>query len=218
MDARSCGPVLVVDDDRAARAEAVELLAEKGFATAEAASGEECLRAARRERPSLVVLEVDLPRLSGYEVCRELRQEFGDGLPILFVSTDRVEPRDHVAGLYVGGDDYLAKPFHAGEFLARVTRLIRREGRQQASGATPAGLTRREHEILELLAAGVSQREIAGTLVISPRTVGTHIQNILGKLEVHSRTEAVARAYQDGLVGGWNTPSAHDPHPPVHLR
>jgi DNA-binding NarL/FixJ family response regulator len=197
---RSCGPVLVIDDDEPARAEIVRLLVETGLSTVEAASGEEGLRRARRDRPSLVVLEVALPRLSGYEVCHKLREEFGESLPILFVSTDRVEPRDRVAGLYVGGDDYLAKPFHAGEFLARVARLLRRDGVVQAPGASASGLTRRELEILGLLAAGVSQRGIASTLVISPRTVGTHIQSILGKLGVHSRTEAVARAYQDGLV------------------
>lgn len=193
----SCGPVLIADDDESARGEAAGVLAAAGLQVLEVASGEECLASARRESPALVVLEVDLPRLSGYEVCRELREEFGPRLPILFVSADRVEARDRVAGLYVGGDDYLAKPFHSGEFVARVMTLLRRVPAEEEA---PVGMTQREREVLQLLADGLSQTAIARTLVISPRTVGTHIQNILRKLGVHSRTEAVALAYRAGLV------------------
>jgi DNA-binding NarL/FixJ family response regulator len=194
---RSCGPILIVDADPRARAETARVLAEAGLEAVEVSSGEECLARAREQPPALVAIEVNLPRLSGYEVCHELREGFGPGLPILFMSADRTEPRDRVAGLYVGGDDYLAKPFDAGEFLARVTSLLRRT--PQPAGAN-TDLTEREHEVLQLLAEGLSQRAIARMLVISPRTVGSHIQSIIGKLNVHSRTEAVAHAYRDGLV------------------
>src|SRR5215212_7902659 len=172
----SCGPVLIVDPDASTRREAARLLADAGLHALGVASGEECLSQARRNPPSLVVIEVDLPRLSGYEVCRELREEFGERLPILFMSGDRVEPRDRVAGLFIGGDDYVAKPFHAGEFLARVASLLRR---MPPAHRAPDGLTHREREVLQLLSEGLSQSAIARTLVISPRTVGTHIQNIL---------------------------------------
>jgi len=194
---RSCGPILVVDNDATACADEAVVLREAGFEAVELSTGEECLALARRRSPSLVVIDVDLPRLSGYEVCQELRLAFGERLPILFISADRVEPRDRVAGLYVGADDYLAKPFDAGEFLARASRLLRRA---TLTGHDPTDMTNREREILQLLADGLSQTAIARTLVISPRTVGTHIQNIMGKLDVHSRAEAVAHAYREGLV------------------
>jgi DNA-binding NarL/FixJ family response regulator len=197
---RSGGHVLIIDDDRTARSEAVRLLTSAGIAVSEAATGEDGLARARRQRPALVVVEVGLPRLSGYEVCRELRDEFGDELPILFVSGDRVEPRDRVAGLELGGDDYLPKPFHSGEFIARVRCLLRRSS--VGSPWDSSGLTEREREVLQLLADGHSQAAIAARLVISPKTVGTHIQSILAKLQVHSRAQAVARAYRGGLVSG----------------
>jgi DNA-binding CsgD family transcriptional regulator len=76
-------------------------------------------------------------------------------------------------------------------------------GNGNGNGNKPAvvGLSPRELEILELLAGGQSQKEIAATLVISPKTVGTHIQHLLAKLGVHSRAQAVAAAYSRGLVG-----------------
>jgi len=70
--------------------------------------------------PLLVVLEVALSDLSGYEVCRQLRDEFGEELPIILVSGERVDPLDRAVGLLIGADDYLVKPLDADEFLARV--------------------------------------------------------------------------------------------------
>jgi DNA-binding NarL/FixJ family response regulator len=167
----------------------------------EAPSGEKALEAARDGHPSLVVLEVCLPGVSGYEVCRQLRDEFGDGLAIIFVSGTRTESLDCVAGLLLGADDYLVKPFTSGELLARVRALVRRaapvrSGRERKS----ARLTLRELEVLQLLADGLEQGEIAERLVISSKTVGNHIERILGKLGVHSRAQAVGVAYREQLI------------------
>ena len=118
------GRVLIVDDDARFRTLASKLLSRVRLACEEVEGGEAALEAARRERPALVVLDVSLADFSGYEVCRELREEFGDGLPIILVSDDRVEPVDRTVGLLIGADDYLFKPFDADEFLARVRRLI----------------------------------------------------------------------------------------------
>jgi DNA-binding NarL/FixJ family response regulator len=151
--------------------------------------------------PALVLLDVVLPHMSGYELCRILRDRFGETLPIIFVSGSRTEPLDSVAGLLVGADDYIVKPFVSEELIARVRRALTRSAElSRANGKAPTGLTPREHEVLSLLAEGLTQNEIAERLVISPKTVATHIQRILGKLDVHSRAEAVARAYRLGLV------------------
>ena len=94
----------------------------------------------------------------------------------------------------------------ANELLARIRRSLHRVNRgEPAPGPTSpalAALTAREAEVLALLADGLTQAEIAARLVVSPRTVGTHIQHILSKLDVHSRAQAVAMALRQGLRGG----------------
>src|SRR5919199_1865892 len=164
-----CGPILVVDDDPVFRELVSTLLDRMGPRIVEAASGEEALKAARSERPSLVLLDVDVPGVSGYEVCRELREAYGHDLPIVFVSGMRTERLDRVGGLLLGADDYLVKPFATDELLARVRRsLARSQPPRPAADGHAAALTARERQILGLLADGLDQRTIATALVISP--------------------------------------------------
>jgi DNA-binding NarL/FixJ family response regulator len=200
--------VLIVDDDASYRAFVSSILRRVGYETSEASSGEDALAAARGQRPSCVLLDVLLPGVTGYAVCRELRDEFGEALPIMFVTGERTEPGDRVAGLLLGADDYVVKPFDPDELLARVRRMIvRSDLRGSPNGDEPRDsfdLTDREREILALLAGGLSQKAIAAELVISPKTVATHIQRILVKLGVHSRAEAVARAHREGLARSQN--------------
>jgi DNA-binding NarL/FixJ family response regulator len=207
--AKDCGAALVVDDDRFSRELVVELLNRAGFECITARQGDEALMAARAEPPWLVITEIRLPDISGYELCRELRDEFGEELAIVFLSADRTEPIDRVAGLLLGADDYMAKPFDSSELLARVRRLAQRlgidearpAGRKVAAGSLTASLTSRERETLILLAQGRKAREIAAELSIGEKTVASHLQRVLEKLGVHSRAQAVSIAYQDGLVG-----------------
>ena len=163
------------------------------------------MQASRRARPSLVLLDVLLPDVSGFEIVKELRDEFGDDLPIVFISGDRTEPLDRATGLLLGGDDYVVKPPDPDELLARVRRLISRSRRGRAASSHRAAidteLTFREREILALLAEGMRPKQIARELVISPKTVASHLQHVLAKLGVHSRAEAIAIAYREGLVG-----------------
>jgi DNA-binding NarL/FixJ family response regulator len=151
-----------------------------------------------------VLLEINLPEVSGYEVCRELRDLFGDDVAIIFLSGDRTEPYDRVAGLLLGADDYVVKPFDDDEFLARVRNALRRARSSSTLNSYESGdeeaLTSREGEVLGLLARGLDQGDIARKLFISPKTVGTHIQRVLTKLGVHSRAQAVAAAHERGLT------------------
>lgn len=192
------GAVLVVDDDLRLRALVVSILSDAGLATVEAASGAEALACAAKAQPALVVLDVSLPGgISGYEVCRALRERYEDAISVLFLSGERTESFDRVAGFLIGGDDYLTKPFAPDELTARVRSLLRRS---RSEAPSSRGLTAREREVLHLLSDGRTQKQIAAELVISAKTVGTHIEHILGKLGVHSRAEAVAVAYRDELV------------------
>jgi DNA-binding NarL/FixJ family response regulator len=179
-----------------------------GFNVREASTGHEALQLVEERTPDAVVLEVAITGVTGYGLCRMLRARFGEQLPIVFVSGDRVESLDRTAGLLLGADDYVVKPFDPEELLARVQRLLVRSkpnhaGRTaavEADGRTGFGLTQRESQILGLLVDGLNQAQIAHRLVISPNTVATHIQRILVKLGVHNRAQAVALSVREGLV------------------
>jgi DNA-binding NarL/FixJ family response regulator len=194
----SSNTILVVDDDAGFRGFVSAVLERIGYGVVEVADGARAVELAREERPSAVVLDVRLPQVSGYEVCRELRDLYGDGLPIVFVSGERVEAFDRAAGMLVGGDDYLVKPVHPDELLARLRRLLERDA--PASRKEEQPLTEREIEVLQLVAEGLPPAQIGARLVISPKTVSSHVQRILAKLEVHTRAQAVALAYEWGLI------------------
>jgi DNA-binding NarL/FixJ family response regulator len=177
-----------------------KVLEEAGYGTRQAATGEAALDAARAvPRPDLCILDVRLPQLSGYGVALRLREEFADEIAIVFLSGERIEPLDQAAGLNLGGDDYLVKPFAPEDLVARVDRLVSRSqtgrGRSDASG-----LTERELEVVRLLAEGLKQREIAKRLVVSPKTIATHTRNALNKLDVRTQAEAVAVAFRQRLI------------------
>jgi len=168
-----------------------------GYEVMSVSSGEEALRVADEVELSVVLLEIPLGNLSGYEVCRTLREQTTE-LAIVFVSGSRTESYDRVAGLLVGADDYVVKPYAPDELLTRVRNLARRS--QGQSQPTSARLTKREQEILQLLADGLRPEEISERLFIARRTVGTHIENILRKLGVRSQTQAVALAFREELL------------------
>jgi DNA-binding NarL/FixJ family response regulator len=194
----SLGVALIVDSEEDARLSTAELFEHAGFEVVAVATGEEAVEIARATPPSVVILEIPLEGVSGYEVCRTLREALGPELPILFVTGARTEPYDRVAGLLVGADDYVVKPYAADELLTRARRLVERA--QPLAASVAERLTKRELEILQLLARGLTQAQIAERLVISPKTVGTHIEHILTKLGVRSRAQAVAIAFRDDLV------------------
>lgn len=196
-------PVLIVRSEARDRKFLRELLARHGIGSAEAATGAEVWAAVLRERPALVLMDVELEDVAGYELCRQLRDEHGEGLAIIFVSAGRTAALDRIAGLLIGADDYVVEPFDEDELVARIRRCLIRSAPAPDNGRPEevrSPLTRRERDVLEMLAAGLAQPAIAEALVISPKTVATHIQRILIKLEVHSRAQAVAVAYREGLI------------------
>jgi DNA-binding NarL/FixJ family response regulator len=190
--------VLIADADVRFRRAVRRALGAAGLDVSEAGSGEEALTRAGEGDIALVVLDVRFRDISGYEVCRRLREAHGDRLPILFVSADRVEASDRVAGLLVGANDYLVKPVASDELVARVRGQLDRA--RDARKPVRDTLTDREREVLGLLAAGLGPVEIGRELSISPRTVATHVEHIYSKLGVHTRAQAVARAFRLELV------------------
>jgi DNA-binding NarL/FixJ family response regulator len=130
-----------------------------------------------------------------YEICREFRERHGEDLAIIFVSATRTDETDRVAGLLLGADDYLPKPIPLDHLLARVRRLVGHSA--TIAPFVAERLTPREQEVLGLLAAGLEQDEIAHRLVITSKTVAKHIERILSKLGVRSRSQAVVLALRD---------------------
>jgi two-component system nitrate/nitrite response regulator NarL len=202
--------VLVVDGDPESCASISETLQRAGYRVQQAGTGEEALQTAARQRPALVIMETHLPGTSGYEIARELRERYGEDLPIIFVSAARTDETDMVAGLLLGADDYLGKPVRLDHLLARVRRLVAQSA--PVAGPIASRLTTREQEVLGLLAEGLEQDAIATQLFISPRTVAKHIERILSKLGVHSRAQAVVLALRgdssEGQGGGARAPAA----------
>lgn len=169
-------PILIVDDDAHFREVVVTILRRAGYQTLEAATGEEALELAERGRPEVVVLDVHLPGISGHEVCLKLG-DVGERPPVLFVSGERIEAYDRVAGLLVGGDDYLVKPFAPDELLARVHALIRR-----ARETRRPALTRDERDLVRLLRQGLGAGEVAQRLGEPETAVRDRVDDFLTKL------------------------------------
>ena len=191
--------VLIVDDDPVICDLVAIALSEHGYATRRASNAREALHLIELETPDVVLLDVHLPDISGYQLCRRLRQVLGDTMGIMLISGERKEAFDRAAGLLLGADDYLVKPFLLDELLARVFRLAQRA--RPVSLSVAARLTRREAQVLRMLAAGMEQKDIAVELVLAPRTVAKHIEHILLKLSVHSQAQAIALAFREELGG-----------------
>jgi two-component system response regulator RegX3 len=130
--------VLIVDDELSFREGLRVALETEGFATEMAADGEEALARFRAGSPDIVLLDVMLPKMSGLDVCRQIRSE--SDVPIIMVSARR-EEIDAVVGLEVGADDYVAKPYRVRELVARMRTVLRRRG-DHATTVVPAGQVR----------------------------------------------------------------------------
>ena len=133
--------VLVVDDEPAFREGLRQALKQEGFIVHLAADGEEALEVYRAYHPDLVLLDVMLPRMSGIDVCREIRA--ADDTPVIMVSA-RNEEIDAVVALEVGADDYVGKPYRVRELIARMRTVLRR------AGTTPNGREETPSSVLEV--------------------------------------------------------------------
>jgi two-component system KDP operon response regulator KdpE len=124
-------PVLIVDDNPQIRRSLRTVLISQGFVVMDARSGEEALDMIRRERVELVLLDVNLPGMSGLETCREIRRT--STVPVIML-TVRNSERDKVQAFDAGADDYIVKPFGTEELTARIRATLRRAGSEEASG------------------------------------------------------------------------------------
>jgi two-component system response regulator CpxR len=140
--------VLIVDDDRELCELVEELLASEGFAVEVSCNSERGLERARSGEHSLVVLDVMMPGINGFELLRRLRAE-GSSVPVLML-TARGEDVDRIVGLEIGADDYLPKPFNPRELVARINAILRRMARRDSAGAAQAQQEAAQPERIEV--------------------------------------------------------------------
>lgn len=188
--------VLVAEGDEAAASRVEAALTAAGYGVVTAAGGAEALSLAREHRPTALVLDTDLPGVSGLEVCYQLRAELGTSFRCLLVSETRTDELDRRVGTLVGGDAYLPKPYEPEQLVALVTGLV---AKPETVDPRPV-LSQRELEILGLLAEGARRGTIAHELGISPKSVGSHLERITLKLGARTQAHAVATAVALGLL------------------
>jgi two-component system, OmpR family, response regulator len=219
--------ILIVDDDPRLRELLRIALERAGHGVMTAGDGQGALAAAARHNPALVVLDVGLPEMDGFEVCRRLRAR--SEVPVLFL-TARDDEVDRIVGLELGADDYVTKPFSPRELVARVAAILRRSTGQrtaavlrqgglalhvQARVATVAGaevaLTATEFQILCALMTQPGRilprvrlvDAIWGTVSpVSDRTLDSHLRNLRAKLAAAGCTDAIETRHGQGILLG----------------
>ncbi len=210
--------VAVVDDHALFRAGLISLLGEmpEFLVVGEAGDGQEALEIVRRERPHVMLLDVNMPLMSGIQVVRAVRDLSGEQQPRIIMLTISKSEDDLLGAITAGADGYLLKNaepeelrkaillVHQGMSVLspQVTRQVLRAAMTiEQNRPLEIGLSLREKEVLECLAQGKTTSQIAGDLFISENTVKTHVRHILEKLEASNRAEAVSKAVQKGLIG-----------------
>jgi DNA-binding NarL/FixJ family response regulator len=208
--------VLVVDDHDLFRTGLRALLEEEGFTAADAASGDAALRALPGFEPDVVLMDLNMPGMSGIEATArvlEARPRVG----VLMLTINRDDQRV-LEAVRAGARGYLLKDAELDEIVAAIrdtaagrARLapaaaaalmaeVRRGGASPAAITTPVDLTAREREVLVLLAQGCDNAEIGRRLYVSSSTVKRHVSHLLEKLAVENRMQAAAFAFRQGLV------------------
>lgn len=204
--------VLIVDDDKTLQLALTRRLQAQGFEVMNAASGQEALHLLTTRSADVVLSDILMPGMDGFEFCRQVRAcPSGQMIPFIFLSS-LGDVNDRVQGHLIGADDYLVKPFHAQELIAKVKGNVARLQRLQGSlqplapepvttkDALPEALSGAELKVFWQVIQGFTNKEIANHLFLSPRTVQTHLSNILGKLGLKNRSQLVKYAFENGYT------------------
>jgi DNA-binding NarL/FixJ family response regulator len=221
--------ILVADDDFGTRLSISDYLEMSGYSVVMAENGQEALAMVETYQPHLIITDITMPRLDGYELVRQVRQKPAFRLlPVVFL-TARTQTQERIRGYQLGCDLYLPKPFDLDELGAVIRNLLERSQMiqtqmmhgdwQQGQSATTVlpdralttsqsrtaaavliGLTEREQEVLALLAEGLSNAQIGDRLHLSPRTVEKYVSSLLRKSDTSNRAELVRYAMAHQLV------------------
>jgi DNA-binding response OmpR family regulator len=218
--------ILLVDDDANLLRVLNRYLTKQGYVVQAASTVQDAIRLFELEPPDLIVSDVMLPEVSGLEFCKQIRRRRrGELLPFIFLSgCGAIDER--LAGLRVGADDYLPKPFEPRELVARIEAMLERARRTQAemlrllqepsalnavAAAQMRPMTRTpemhnlplspaERRVFDEIVAGMTNRQIAEKHYLSIRTVQSHVASILRKLSLERRSEIIRYAFENNLV------------------
>jgi DNA-binding NarL/FixJ family response regulator len=219
--------ILVVDDNLGTRISICEYLEFSGYSAISVEDGQQALYAVEKYHPHLLITDISMPVMDGYELVRRLRQEpIYRLLPIIFL-TERSSMEERIRGYQLGCDFYLPKPFGLNELGAMIRNLLERtqliesawrsrlkpmiespyeSNLPQAVNYVPhspknlLNLTDREQEVLKLVTKGLSNTDIGSELFLSPRTVEKHVSSLLRKIEVNNRAELVRFALENRII------------------
>jgi DNA-binding NarL/FixJ family response regulator len=201
--------LLLIDDDPNLILLVKDYLEFRGYEVIPASNGREGLEAMRNFTPDLIICDVMMPEMDGYTFVETIRANTAtDWVPVIFLSA-RGQTADRVRGLTTGADVYMVKPFEPEELVAQVESSLKHTDRllqMQNVGIQPImkldreiDLTPTETKVIQYVAKGMSNREIADSLGVSQRTIESHVSNMLGKTGLHNRTELARWAMESGL-------------------
>lgn len=219
--------ILIVDDDNTLRAALTRYLQDRGFIVYNAASGIEGFESFVENAPDLIVSDVVMPEMDGFDLCVRVREaELGKLVPFIFLS-GRCDLEDRIQGHSIGADDYLVKPFHPRELIAKIEAQLARANRiyseikralqepetdNPQQPQEPLPLTPAEEKVFWEVVQGFTNKKIGDRLFISPRTVQTHLSNILSKLSLENRSQLIRYAFENGH----KPPQKGSEHPKTH--
>jgi two-component system, OmpR family, response regulator len=214
--------VLVVEDDRNLLETIKYNLVKEGYEALVAVDGAEALEIARNEKPDLIILDIMLPKIDGFEVCRILRREMN--VPIIML-TARTDETDRIMGLDTGADDYMTKPFSIRELLARIRALLRRAGMAEAKLPENAAIMKIGDITIDLNRHRVISK--GQTLELTAKEYDLLVFLAQNESYVFSREQLLEKVWGYDFAGDTRTVDVHirwlrqkienDPANPLHL-
>jgi DNA-binding NarL/FixJ family response regulator len=205
--------LLLIDDDPNLILLVKDYLEFRGYDVITAENGREALEVLEQDVPDMIICDVMMPEMDGYSLVSAIRADPKTSwIPVLFLSA-KGQSQDRVKGLNIGADVYMVKPFEPEELVAQVesslkqaSRLIQHKDAKSGEG-TPkiqvpfdVELTPTELRVVQFVARGMANREIAEELNVSQRTIESHVSNMLGKTGLHNRTELARWAIENSMA------------------
>lgn len=204
--------LLLIDDDPNLILLVKDYLEFRGYEVITAENGREALEVLEQDIPDMIICDVMMPEMDGYTFVNHVRQdEHISWIPVLFLSA-KGQSQDRVKGLNTGADVYMVKPFEPEELVAQVEASLKQASRrmQQSTNGnenTPkiqvpfdVHLTQTELKVVQFVARGLANKDIADELNVSQRTVESHVSNMLGKTGLHNRTELARWAIENQMA------------------
>jgi DNA-binding NarL/FixJ family response regulator len=204
--------LLLIDDDPNLILLVKDYLEFRGYEVITAENGREALEVLEQEIPDMIICDVMMPEMDGYAFVNQVRQEERTSwIPILFLSA-KGQSQDKIKGLNIGADVYMVKPFEPEELVAQVEASLKQafRQRQQTGGGNDneakiqvpfdVHLTQTELKVVQFVARGLANRDIAQELNVSQRTVESHVSNMLGKTGLNNRTELARWAIENQMA------------------